>query len=285
MSRIENVLQASGHDRPISHRLQHLPCGKCCAVIEYEQGTEWGVVNELVNEHWKACPRKPHASLAHMARTPTSPPDTAIPLPPPTAQEQSSSSNSAAESVGSPIIPWTSTGCERKRRTLEQRKLELEQDEYAENITTKSVVCRGCHKEISLDKRSKYYPGLWLKHRSKCLRIEKFEVSKSSAGNLGNILTPLKSAKAKVPQALDGTRQVSCDSVVTSAPGDNSYGDALQLGPAERHRSYSAAATHRLVRQCDSEDPSSEDEDGDGDLLPQESFPSESVVLHEYTSH
>ena len=61
---------------------------------------------------------------------------------------------------------------------MEQRKQQLEQDEYAKNVTTNSVVCAGCNKEISLDKRSKYYPGLWLKHRRKCPSLEKLEVSK-----------------------------------------------------------------------------------------------------------
>lgn len=177
MSRIENVGQASSHDRQISHRLQRIPCGRCDAVIEYDRGAEWSVVSELVNEHWKACPGKPHARLAHMASTPTSPPDTVIALPPPVAPEPPSNSSPVAESVYSPNNPWISSGCERRRRTLEQRRLELEQDEYAKNITTNSVVCGGCHKEISLDKRSKYYPGLWVKHRGKCPSIEKLEVS------------------------------------------------------------------------------------------------------------
>lgn len=173
-SRMKNVVQASGHDRQISHRLQRIPCGRCSAVIEYDRGVEWNVVSELVNEHWRACPRKPHARLADMACTPNYSPHIAIALPPP---ERRSSANPAAESIGSPNNPRISSGCERKRRTLEQRKLELEQDEYTENITTNSVVCGGCRKEISLDKRSKYYPGLWLKHRYKCPGIEKLEVS------------------------------------------------------------------------------------------------------------
>ncbi|KAH0836885.1 hypothetical protein J3R83DRAFT_8686 [Lanmaoa asiatica] len=178
MSRFENVIEASGHDGQVSHRLQHIPCGRCYAVIEYDRGVEWSVVSELANEHWKACPGKPHARPAHMARAPTSPPDTAIVLPSPVTSNQRSSSNPIAESANSPNNTWISLGCERKRRTLEQRKLELEQDEYAKSITTKSVLCGGCRKEISLDKRSKYYPGLWRKHRGKCPDIEKLEVSK-----------------------------------------------------------------------------------------------------------
>ena len=287
MSCIESVVQASSHDRRISHQLQQIPCGRCYAAIEYDRGAEWSVVSELVNEHWKACPGKPHARLAHMARTPTSPPDTVIALAPPVTPEQRSSPSPIAESVYPPGSPWISSGCERKRRTLEQRRLELEQDEYAKNVMTKSVVCGGCHKEISLDKRSKYYPGLWLKHKGKCPSIEKLEVSEVWLEIWGLQLTPLKRAKAK-PEALNGTRQAPCD-VVIPAFGGSSYGDVdvLLRGPAERYRSHSTTATRRLVRHYDSVDLSSEDEDDseDGDMPPQEPFPSESVVLHEYTPH
>ncbi|KAG8221160.1 hypothetical protein J3R82DRAFT_2711 [Butyriboletus roseoflavus] len=248
MSRLETVVQASSHDRRISHRLQRIPCGRCYAVIEYDRGTEWSVINELVNVHWEACPGKLHARPAGMAHTPTSPPDTTIVLPQPIGSNQQSSSNLVAESVNSLNNTWISAGCERKRRTLDQRKLELEQDEYAKNVTTKSVVCGGCHKEISLDKRSKYYPGLWLKHKGKCPSIEKLE-----------------RAKARSPQA-------SCDVVISAFDG-NGYGDVLQLSPTERNESHSTAATLQLVRHYDSEDPSSEDGEEDEGLLSQEPFP------------
>ncbi|KAG1743464.1 hypothetical protein EDB19DRAFT_2024081 [Suillus lakei] len=43
-------------------------------------------------------------------------------------------------------------------------------------IRPTSVRCRRCGKNISLDKRSRFYSGLWVKHRGKCpgiLQIEK----------------------------------------------------------------------------------------------------------------
>lgn len=184
MSRMENVIQRSSRDRSIPRLLDQLPCGKCRGSISYDQGAKWSVVNQLVNEHCNACPGTPRAMLAHMAHTPTPPPDTEIALPARIAPEQCSSSNPIVASVSSPNNSCFSPGCERKRRTLEQRKMELEQDEYAKNITKKSVVCGGCRREISLDKRSDYYPGLWLKHKRKCPIIEKLEVSRCSAGNL-----------------------------------------------------------------------------------------------------
>ncbi|KAG1840735.1 hypothetical protein DFJ58DRAFT_916669 [Suillus subalutaceus] len=64
----------------------------------------------------------------------------------------------------------------RKRRKEDQRKQELENDEYTEDVQPTSVRCRGCQKAISLDKRSRYYPGLWVKHRSKCPGILELEV-------------------------------------------------------------------------------------------------------------
>ncbi|KAG1840999.1 hypothetical protein DFJ58DRAFT_78649, partial [Suillus subalutaceus] len=66
----------------------------------------------------------------------------------------------------------------RKRRKEDQRKQELENDEYTEDVQPTSVRCRGCQKAISLDKRSRYYPGLWVKHRSKCPGILELEEDK-----------------------------------------------------------------------------------------------------------
>ncbi|KAG9313264.1 hypothetical protein JVU11DRAFT_6729 [Chiua virens] len=254
MSHNDNVVQASSYDRRISLRLHRIPCGRCYAVIEYDRGADWSVVSKLVNEHWKACPAKPHAWPARMACTPPSPPDTVIILPPPAVSNEHSNSITATESVGSVNGTWISSGCERKRRTLEQRKVELEQDEYAKNVTTKSVVCTGCDREISLDKRSKYYPGLWLKHRGKCPGIEKLEC-----------------AKAKVTQVSNGTSQVPRD-VVTPALGANSYGEVVQR-LADRYESQTSVITHRLVLSYNLEDPFGEDDDEDGDSQPQESFP------------
>lgn len=58
-----------------------------------------------------------------------------------------------------------------------ERKEYLENDEYTANVRPRSVKCRGCGKVIRLDKRSRYYPGLWDKHRGKCPAILRLEVS------------------------------------------------------------------------------------------------------------
>lgn len=50
-----------------------------------------------------------------------------------------------------------------------ERKAILEADPCGRNVTPKTVVCNGCDTIIKLDRRGDYYPGLWVKHRDKCL--------------------------------------------------------------------------------------------------------------------
>jgi hypothetical protein len=65
----------------------------------------------------------------------------------------------------------------RKKNTMDEeaRKRKLEADEWTTDVTPKSVKCRACGRNVSLDKRSRYYPGLWLKHRGKCMEIKRLE--------------------------------------------------------------------------------------------------------------
>lgn len=56
-----------------------------------------------------------------------------------------------------------------------ERKALIESDVWAGEVTAISVECKGCGKTVSLDKRSMYYPGLWVKHRSKCPAIRRLE--------------------------------------------------------------------------------------------------------------
>ncbi|THU93204.1 hypothetical protein K435DRAFT_799908 [Dendrothele bispora CBS 962.96] len=55
-------------------------------------------------------------------------------------------------------------------RTEAERRATLETDPWSDvtRLTAKSVFCIGCKKDIKLDKRNDYYPGLWLKHRKLC---------------------------------------------------------------------------------------------------------------------
>jgi len=63
----------------------------------------------------------------------------------------------------------------KKRANEMERKAKLEADEWATDVQPTSVKCVGCEKEIRLDKRSMYYPGLWTKHRGKCPEIKRLE--------------------------------------------------------------------------------------------------------------
>ena len=60
-----------------------------------------------------------------------------------------------------------------KEQKAMERKALLEADPYACKVRVHWVRCFGCDNDISLDKRSEYYPGLWIKHRRKCKEIAK----------------------------------------------------------------------------------------------------------------
>jgi len=183
---------SSYHHRSRS-RLRCIPCGRCHAVIQHDSRAPWSVVNKLVNMHWDACPGKPHVSLGQIppplseAPPPLSSLAPSSPIPIPTPAGESGSTNRSLSKKGGgggrefagptrTSSSITSAGWERKRKTEEQRKKELDEDEYAENVTATSVTCVGCRKQISLDKRSRYYPGLWVKHKNKCPDVDRLKV-------------------------------------------------------------------------------------------------------------
>jgi hypothetical protein len=53
-------------------------------------------------------------------------------------------------------------------RSEAERRYALETDPWTTSVTPHEVVCRGCRRPIKLDRRSRYYPGLWEKHRDRC---------------------------------------------------------------------------------------------------------------------
>ncbi|KAJ6579058.1 hypothetical protein DFH09DRAFT_337738 [Mycena vulgaris] len=55
--------------------------------------------------------------------------------------------------------------------TEAQRKAALEADPWTLKVEFTKLVCRGCGRTIRLDGRSRYYPGLWWKHRENCERV------------------------------------------------------------------------------------------------------------------
>lgn len=65
----------------------------------------------------------------------------------------------------------------RKKNMMDEdaRRQKLEDDEWTTSVTAKSVKCKACGRTVSLDKRSRYYPGLWVKHRGKCMEVKRLE--------------------------------------------------------------------------------------------------------------
>ncbi|KAG1747738.1 uncharacterized protein EDB91DRAFT_1245224 [Suillus paluster] len=148
-------------------------CGRCPAVIEYDAHADWPTVSRLVNEHWATCPSK----LSFHGPSPFYPPSEShetqnAPSPPHDVTIESLAVDDSNHD--DPFI----IGCGKQRKSEGQRKQELEDDEYTCNVQPTSVRCRGCDKEISLDKRSRYYPGLWAKHKRKCPAIQRTEKEK-----------------------------------------------------------------------------------------------------------
>ncbi|KAG1891505.1 hypothetical protein F4604DRAFT_1528788, partial [Suillus subluteus] len=141
-------------------------CGRCQAVIEYDTHAGWPTISLLVNEHLGTCPAK----LNFHGPAPSHPPSE-------THDTENAPSHNFIENMGADDRKHNIqviAGC-RKLKTEAQRKRELEDDEYTYSVHPTSVRCHGCEKEISLDKRSRYYPGLWSKHRRKCRGIQKME--------------------------------------------------------------------------------------------------------------
>jgi len=68
-----------------------------------------------------------------------------------------------------------------KEQKAMERKALLEADPYAYKVRVHWVRCVGCDNDISLDKRSEYYPGLWIKHRRKCKEIAKLREKESES--------------------------------------------------------------------------------------------------------
>ncbi|KAG1834645.1 hypothetical protein DFJ58DRAFT_710690, partial [Suillus subalutaceus] len=153
---------------PKTHTLN---CGRyrCPVVFVYAVDTDWPTVSRLLNDHSLVCKGGLYVLADSPPRSDTH--DAQYVLSPPQVVHESlgiDNGNRDDEVVAGG----------RKRRKEDQRKQELENDEYTEDVQPTSVRCRGCQKAISLDKRSRYYPGLWVKHRSKCPGILELEEDK-----------------------------------------------------------------------------------------------------------
>jgi hypothetical protein len=146
-------------------------CGRpgCTVVFVYGGATDWPTVNRLIDEHYPVCTGGIRGLVLSYPPADThSTPKTLSP--PQLAPESLDSKDGHRDNF---II----AGHSKRRKREGERKEDLENDEYTGDVRPTSVRCRGCDKVICLDKRSRYYPGLWVKHRGKCPGILKLEVS------------------------------------------------------------------------------------------------------------
>ncbi|KAG2153732.1 uncharacterized protein EDB93DRAFT_1134406 [Suillus bovinus] len=127
-----------------------LPCGRvgCPVVFVYGVGTDWLTVSCLITvasstDHSPVCKGGKHSRRWVPAQL-------------------------APKSIAS--------GRKRRKRRMKENKSSRTTSTPRMYKPT-SVTCRGCHKVIIIDQRSRYYPGLWVKHRGKCPGIREIEVS------------------------------------------------------------------------------------------------------------
>ncbi|KAG2128334.1 uncharacterized protein EDB93DRAFT_1184745 [Suillus bovinus] len=120
-----------------------LPCGRagCPTVFVYGVGTNWPTVSCLISDHSLVCKGGLYG-LNH--------------APPRSNTREAQQALSPAQ-----LAPRSIAGGRKRRKKEDERKQELEDDEA-----------------ITIDQRSRYYPGLWLKHRGKCPGIRKIEADK-----------------------------------------------------------------------------------------------------------
>ncbi|KAG1740303.1 hypothetical protein EDB19DRAFT_1708855 [Suillus lakei] len=150
-------------------------CGRhgCPVVFKYNVGAGWPTVSRMMREHTAVCKGgsyelDPSYVLYHTH----------------SAQHASSPLQPTPESLGlnnsnrDEVIALSS----KQRQKEDERRAGLEGDVYTADVQPTSVRCRGCQKVIKLDRRSRYYSGLWTKHRGKCPGILKIESDKLMSG-------------------------------------------------------------------------------------------------------
>ncbi|KAJ7867832.1 hypothetical protein B0H13DRAFT_2351772 [Mycena leptocephala] len=78
--------------------------------------------------------------------------------------------------------PLLMPACKKKgARTEAQRHAVLNADPWTTSVAPHHGVCRGCKHIIKLDGRSRYYPGLWEKHRLRCEWVKKGRAQEESS--------------------------------------------------------------------------------------------------------
>ncbi|KAJ7132554.1 hypothetical protein C8R44DRAFT_731210 [Mycena epipterygia] len=73
-------------------------------------------------------------------------------------------------------------------RKEDERRALLVNDPWTLTVELNHVICRGCERSIKLDGRSRYYPGLWQKHRGRCPGIQQGGEMGKKKVNSGGLL-------------------------------------------------------------------------------------------------
>ncbi|KAG2366688.1 hypothetical protein BDR07DRAFT_1606683 [Suillus spraguei] len=143
-------------------------CGRhdCPAVFVYGNGVNWPTVNCSVDADYPVCTGQFHGLTP--SRTPDSHSSQHAQSPPQLTPESYGIDNGNRDNE-------VMASSNKRGRKENERKEDLKNDEYTEDVQPTSVWCRECQKAINLDKRSRYYPGLWIKRRKKCLGILKMK--------------------------------------------------------------------------------------------------------------
>jgi hypothetical protein len=86
------------------------------------------------------------------------------------------------------FIQGRKTKCLLKYMDEPTRRALLEQDEWASDVKPNSLICNGCKKTFILDRRFRYYPAFWWKHRDRyCKEIRRLRGENALVGSILSI--------------------------------------------------------------------------------------------------
>jgi hypothetical protein len=162
------------------------PCNRRGHTYAYQEGTPWNHISSTIDQHERVCPNITSEPMTKgvVRKEVTAPPSATVAPVARMLETQTGRRKGAFHVAGkmkgnhrrgrkakrAPMVSW-------KKHTMDEgiRKRSLENDDWSLDVTPTSVKCCACGRTVSLDKRSRYYPGLWLKHRGKCMEIKRLE--------------------------------------------------------------------------------------------------------------
>lgn len=180
--RIRGPQSAREHLAARQRALERLSWTKPFVRYTFSLNTHWEPEPRIVDEVNRGRDERVHEerALSHSGRSWSPPPGDAddVPASGPSGSGTSSPSARSTRSLSS-LSTHTPTSLaaehtgKKSSRSEGERRRTLEDDEWTMRVTPHEVVCRGCRRSIKLDRRSRYYPGLWEKHRDRCEHVAK----------------------------------------------------------------------------------------------------------------